>query len=729
MTQARVELLADSRQVRRATDDLRQLESRGKTTTTVTNQLRNAFVALGGALAIREIIRTADAYTQLQNQLRVVTKGAENLQAVYEASQQVAARTRSDIESTVDLYSKLARSTSELGLTQGELLRITETVNKTFAVAGASSEEASNAIRQLSQGLAAGALRGDEFNSVAEQAPGILRAVSQETGKSIGELRAFAAEGGITTELLVRALKNYADTADSEFGQANITVSQATTGLSNAFTDLIGAFDEANGTSAALASAIQQVGDTLNWLSDAIRSDAISVVFNQQLQIIISDIEATTDIIEREFGGMFDGLDSEFIDFGDAFSNIIPNVRFFIQAITVEIASFVDRVGVYGTLVAEALNPFDDISYDDAQAKAEAAIAAIDSARAGSLQLIANQREANINETEEAVAESERRIDQYKKEREARIAALGGEVNGDGLAPPSSTEPAFTKEQTKLRSSAIGLLNELEVGDDPAAQAEDEMFARLAVIDNALAAEAITKEEHRQAELLAEQAYQDELTRIDEESEKQRTQLAMQEAQARRAATESMLSGLSGVFGNFAEIAKQGGEETFGTYKALASAQAAISAAVAINRALADGGPFLGPALAVSIAALTGAQIAAINKQQYSPRALGGQVQTGGQYLVGERGPELITMGSNGNVTPYNQLMREARGGGGNAQIIINNNGAPMQVTSDTTTFTNGQETRIIELAVRGVDANIAGRKQIHSTITKTTTANNKVGA
>src|SRR5690554_4932299 len=262
------------------------------------------------------------------------------------------------------------------------------------------------------------------------------------------------------------------------------------------------------------------------------------------------------------------------------------------------------------------------------------------------------------------------------------------------------------------------------------ARIEDQMFERLSIIDNALAAERITKEEHRQLELLAEKAYQDELTRLNAEAEQQRTQLAIQEAQARRAATESMLAGLSGVFGNFAEIAKQGGEETFGTYKALASAQAAISAAVAINRALADGGPFLGPALAVSIAALTGAQIAAINKQQYNPRAVGGQVISGNQYLVGERGPELITMGANGNVTPYNQLMREARGGGaGGAQIIINNNGAPMQVVSDTTTFTSGQETRIIELAVKGVTANINARREVHSAFIRTTSASNKVGA
>ena len=285
-------------------------------------------------------------------------------------------------------------------------------------------------------------------------------------------------------------------------------------------------------------------------------------------------------------------------------------------------------------------------------------------------------------------------------------------------------EAEIAAERLGEQARRLGFELELEIGGE-AARIEDQMFERLSIIDNALAAEAITKEEHRQLELQVEQAYQDELTRLDAEAEQQRTQLAMQEAQARRAATESMLAGLSGVFGNFAEIAKQGGEETFGTYKALASAQAAISAAVAINRALADGGPFLGPALAVSIAALTGAQIAAINKQQYNPRAVGGQVIGGNQYLVGERGPELITMGANGNVTPYNQLMREARGAQQapqqNVRVIVENYGSEKATTSESVV----NDERIIRVVV----GNINARREIHSAITRTTSASNKVGA
>src|SRR5690554_906519 len=285
-------------------------------------------------------------------------------------------------------------------------------------------------------------------------------------------------------------------------------------------------------------------------------------------------------------------------------------------------------------------------------------------------------------------------------------------------------EAEIAAERFGNQARRLGFELELEIGGEEA-RIEDQMFERLSIIDNALAAERISKEEHRQLELLAEQAYQDELTRLNAEAEQQRTQLAMQEAQARRAATESMLAGLSGVFGNFAEIAKQGGEETFGTYKALASAQAAISAAVAINRALADGGPFLGPALAVSIAALTGAQIAAINKQQYSPRAVGGQVIGGNQYLVGERGPELITMGANGNVTPYNQLMREARGSQQAPQqsvrVIIENYGNEKATTSESVV----NDERIIRVVV----GNINARREIHSAITRTTSASNKVGA
>lgn len=228
-------------------------------------------------------------------------------------------------------------------------------------------------------------------------------------------------------------------------------------------------------------------------------------------------------------------------------------------------------------------------------------------------------------------------------------------------------ERELSRERERLGGAVTSMVNELSVGDDPAAQAEDAYFARLSVIDNALAIEAITQEEHRQAELLAEQAYQDELTRIEAEQSEERKRIAEQEAQAKKQIMLSNLDSTASFFGQAADLARQSGEDGFKAYKAFATAQAIIgtySSAIKAYDSLV-GIPFVGPVLATAAAgtavAFGLAQVAAIRNAQPVGRALGGQVLAGNQYLVGERGPELITMGSNGNVTPYNQLMREAR--------------------------------------------------------------------
>lgn len=134
------------------------------------------------------------------------------------------------------------------------------------------------------------------------------------------------------------------------------------------------------------------------------------------------------------------------------------------------------------------------------------------------------------------------------------------------------------------------------------------------------------------------------------------------------------LSTTASLFGNLAEIAAAGGEESFTMYKRMAQAQAGVSAGLAILNALAapTGNPILNGAMAVSIGVLAGVQIAQIEQQTYSgARAMGGSVAGGNSYLVGEMGPEIITMGAQGGfVTPNHKL------GGGESVTIVNQIGS-----------------------------------------------------
>jgi len=132
------------------------------------------------------------------------------------------------------------------------------------------------------------------------------------------------------------------------------------------------------------------------------------------------------------------------------------------------------------------------------------------------------------------------------------------------------------------------------------------------------------------------------------------------------------LGAIGDIFGNMAEIAEKGGKDQFNTWKALASAQAAVNTALAISNALAVPPPPVGIALASTIGALGAIQIAQIQQTEYQgARAMGGSVSGGGRYLVGENGPEVVTMGGSGVVTPSSVTNNS----GTNQTIVMNVSG------------------------------------------------------
>lgn len=230
---AKLGLVIETGQVRTAISELNSLQNQSRNLESQVGRTESAFSKLNsilGGLTLGTVAtglsKLADTATNVENSLKVVTKGSQELADTSASLLAIANETRSSYESTVELYSKLARSTEELGISQDRLYRVTEIINKSFSASGATAIEAGNAIRQLAQGLSAGALRGDEFNAVAEQAPDILRAVAAELGVTFGEVRALAGEGKLTSEVLIRSLENYGDTVDRTFAKASATMGQ-----------------------------------------------------------------------------------------------------------------------------------------------------------------------------------------------------------------------------------------------------------------------------------------------------------------------------------------------------------------------------------------------------------------------------------------------------------------------------------------------------------------------
>lgn len=261
---------ADSSSLRTAATDLDRVSGAARRTENASARmerqiqagfraLQGAFAALGVGAAVRQIIAIDDAYAQVEGRLRLVTTGTENLARIQEELFGIAQRTGVAYEETANLYAKVAKNAEALGLSQQQLLDFTEVTNQAIQVSGASAIEAAGGVRQLGQALASGALRGDEFNSLAENMPRLRDAIADGLGISIGELRKFAAEGKLTAEVVTQALLSQSEVIEREFQALPVTVGRAMTELENEVKRAIAEAD-----TQPLVDAIRELQETLS---------------------------------------------------------------------------------------------------------------------------------------------------------------------------------------------------------------------------------------------------------------------------------------------------------------------------------------------------------------------------------------------------------------------------------------------------------------------------------
>jgi tape measure domain-containing protein len=229
--------------------------------------LRNVAAGLGVTLGaagmvqgLRSFLDYADAAKTLEAQLRLATQQSGSFAQAQEDVRRIAAETRTGIEETASLYATFQRNSLELGISQEQAARATETVSKAFQISGASAAEAAGGLRQFLQGVQSGTLRGEELNSVLENAPRLARLLADSLGITIGQLRAMGQAGELTGDVLMRALtdRRFTDQIDAEFRELPVTFDQAMTQITNAATIAFGAFDRGGQFSQWLASFAMQ---------------------------------------------------------------------------------------------------------------------------------------------------------------------------------------------------------------------------------------------------------------------------------------------------------------------------------------------------------------------------------------------------------------------------------------------------------------------------------------
>lgn len=216
------------------------------TTKAVTNtdrsmsKLSRVAVSLAAALSVEKVAQYADAWATVSNKLANSVRPGEQLAEVTERVFNITQQTRSSLDATASLYARLERATRQYGTSANDLARLTTIINKGFVVSGATAQEAENAIIQLSQGLASGALRGEEFNSVNEQGNRLIVALADSLGVSTGKMRELAAQGKLTTDVVVNGLLSQGAQIGDEFAKTTTTISQAIQVAGNNITKFFG---------------------------------------------------------------------------------------------------------------------------------------------------------------------------------------------------------------------------------------------------------------------------------------------------------------------------------------------------------------------------------------------------------------------------------------------------------------------------------------------------------
>ena len=264
------------------TDKLKQFNSELRKTGKIAQQTRRImtqlFGAIGIGIAIREVAQLSDTYTNFQNRLKIVTNGTQDLADTTEELFAIANETRSAYSSTAELFTRVSIATKNLGRTQKEVIQFTKTLNKAVILSGTTAAEAKNGIIQLSQGMASGALRGDELRSVLEQLPKVADAIATSMNITRGELRKMGEAGKISADVMINAMLKASKTIDKEFAETIPTISQAFEVLGNSFIKTIGEFNESTRAAEGFAKAVIAVAPHIGKITIALGLLALGFV-------------------------------------------------------------------------------------------------------------------------------------------------------------------------------------------------------------------------------------------------------------------------------------------------------------------------------------------------------------------------------------------------------------------------------------------------------------------
>lgn len=697
---SRLSLAVDSRSVRSAAGDLDKMAAAGGRAEKSAGGLAGAFRGLravlgpvAAALAVREIIRAADGYQQLNARIKLATKSVQEFATAQREVFAIAQRSGTGLDSVGNLYASLSRATQSLGVSQADLLGVVESINQALVISGGSAESAQAALVQLGQGFASGALRGEELNSVLEQAPRLAQAIADGLGVPIGKLREMGQAGELTAERVFSALQKSSEALQKEFEQMPITVSRATTEAGNSLLRLIGVIDQATGATGALALAISGVSRGVDNYIDRLTGQGIQkaqadvddlrqrlVIMMQTksedhpmvklLQNQLDKAVQTLQTLKREMSGDQTAAETARLrrmgsspEAGPSLSSV-AGIQEQIKKLTALRNAADINSDTFKRLSAEIKQYQDrlDKAVPSAKSPRSKSVAALKSAGLTYDEQI-TQRVGQLFEGADITRAKEYSDTLAKLDELFYSGAIGGDLYDSAV-----------KKLTGSTAEAGQKANDLT-------EAERRVYDEMQRLSELLASteSAGIEEQRRDMELLTK-ALQDGLITEQEYLEAVSARLNLVAEQTKEA--KSLAEEFGATFSSAFEEAVIQGKNLRGVLDGLAQDIARIVLRKSVSDPLAN-------ALSSGLDSLFGGF-----------RAAGGPVSSGKGYIVGENGPEWFTPNSSGRITANHDL-------GGSVTVQIINNGQPMAVTRQQES-TGADGGRLIQITAEALATDLA---------------------
>ncbi|BCH33120.1 hypothetical protein MesoLjLc_50500 [Mesorhizobium sp. L-8-10] len=331
-------LIAVSRAFERVNDRVSLLRGTMLATTAV-------FGGFTAALSSNLILRYADTYNNLSNQIRVVSEDTADLAGQIAAVSAVADRSRGALQATATLYSRLAKAAPSRSTS--EVLNFVETIQKALALGGATAQEAASAAIQFSQAIASNRLGGEELRAVLETPLGL--ALAKGLGVTIGKLREMGYAGELTADRVLGALSNVKGEIDQQFSKSVRTIDQSLVQADNRLTEYVGTLDKTYGLTRIVSGGILTFADNIDTVATSVGTLALALgsafggrllgrgfgrtidatfgevgrrakdakIEVQQLERAQSDLQRTLERSTRAFGHLQRQDDIEFASRGD----------------------------------------------------------------------------------------------------------------------------------------------------------------------------------------------------------------------------------------------------------------------------------------------------------------------------------------------------------------------------------------------------------------------------